>query len=91
MSPPIPWSIIAFAAAYWTRFYSGLPRESIPPIEDTWVSLAMVLFIFPIVFRQSNLYTTNRSRSHIAEVFEIFKAVGFATLVLVALTYFCTS
>ncbi len=80
--------IVAFAAGYWTRFYSGLPHESIPPIEDTWVSLAMVLFIFPIVFRQSNLYTTNRSRSHIAEVFEIFKAMGFATLVLVALTYF---
>lgn len=80
--------IVAFALGYWTRFYSGLPHESIPPIEDTWVSLAMVLFIFPIVFRQSNLYTTNRSRSHIGEVFEIFKAMVFATLVLVALTYF---
>ncbi len=80
--------IVAFALAYWTRFYSGLPHESIPPIEDTWVSLAMVLFIFPIVFRQSNLYTTNRSRSHISEVFEIFKAMVFGTLVLVALTYF---
>ena len=80
--------IVAFAFAYWTRFYSGLPHESIPPVEDTWVSLAMVLFIFPIVFRQSNLYTTNRSRSHISEVFEIFKAMVFATLILVALTYF---
>jgi Undecaprenyl-phosphate glucose phosphotransferase len=80
--------IVAFALAYWTRFHSGLPHESIPPVEDTWVSLAMVLFIFPIVFRQSNLYTTNRSRSHISEVFEIFKAVFFATMILVGLTYF---
>jgi Undecaprenyl-phosphate glucose phosphotransferase len=50
--------------------------------------LAMVLFIFPIVFRQSNLYTTNRARSHIQEVFEIFKAMVFGTLILVAVTYF---
>ena len=80
--------IAAFGLGYWTRFYSGLPHESLPPIEDTWVSLAMVLFIFPVVFRQSSLYTTNRARSHIGEVFEIFKAMLFGTLILVALTYF---
>ncbi len=80
--------LLAFAAAYWTRFYSGLPHESISPVEETWVTLGMVLVIFPIVFRQSQLYTTNRSRTHIAEVFEIFKAMVFATLVLVAVTYF---
>lgn len=79
---------LAFALAYWTRFYSGLPHESIPPLEDTLVSLGMVLAIFPLTFRQANLYTTNRARTHIAEIFEVFKATIFATLLLIALTYF---
>jgi Undecaprenyl-phosphate glucose phosphotransferase len=80
--------VAAFALAYWTRFFSGLPHESIPEQDATLVSLAMVLVIFPVTFRQSNLYTTNRSRSHIGEVFEIFKATVFATLILVGVTYF---
>jgi Undecaprenyl-phosphate glucose phosphotransferase len=80
--------IAAFGLAYWTRFFSGLPHESIPALDDTLTSLGMVLFIFPVTFRQANLYTTNRARSHIGEVFEIFKATVFATLILVGLTYF---
>ncbi len=80
--------IAAFALAYWTRFFSGLPHESIPELDATLSSLLLVLVIFPVTFRQSNLYTTNRSRSHIAEVFEIFKATVFATLILVGVTYF---
>ncbi len=84
------WAVLAlaFGLAYWTRFYSGLPHESIPPLEDTLTSLAMVLVVFPIAYRQANLYTTNRARSHIGEVFEIFKATVFATLLLVAIRYF---
>jgi Undecaprenyl-phosphate glucose phosphotransferase len=78
----------AFWAAWWTRFHSGLPHESIPPMQDTLTSLLMVLVVFPIAFRQANLYTTNRARTHIGEVFEIFKATLFATLLLVALRYF---
>ncbi len=78
----------AFWAAWWTRFQSGLPHESIPPMQDTLTSLLMVLVVFPIAFRQANLYTTNRARTHIGEVFEIFKATLFATLLLVALRYF---
>ncbi|MBL8955115.1 MAG: undecaprenyl-phosphate glucose phosphotransferase [Myxococcaceae bacterium] len=80
--------VAAFWAAYFTRFYSGLPHESIPPLQDTLTSLAMVLIVFPVTFRQANLYTTNRARSHIGEVFEIFKATLFATLLLVAVRYF---
>ena len=48
----------------------------------------LVLVIFPVTFHQSRLYTTNRSRTHIGEVFELFKATITATLILVALTYF---
>ena len=78
----------AFGLAYWTRFYSGLPHETIPPVNETWFSFALVLLVFPIVFRQANLYTTNRARTHIGEMFEIFKATVLATLILVAIRYF---
>jgi Undecaprenyl-phosphate glucose phosphotransferase len=78
---------IAFLAAYATRF-SIFAWESIPELRDTLVTLALVLVIFPVVFRQQQLYTTNRNRSHIGEVFEIFKATVLGTLVLVAISYF---
>ena len=52
------------------------------------MSLAMVLVVFPVTFHQARLYATNRARTHIGEVFEIFKATIIATLILVALTYF---
>src|SRR4051812_31389820 len=68
----------AFGLASLPRFFGALPHESIPPAADTLVSLAMVLVIFPLTFHQANLYTTNRSRTHIGEVFEIFKATIFA-------------
>lgn len=78
----------AFALAYWTRFFSGLPHESIPPWEDSAIVLGFALVLFPVSFRQASLYTTNRARSHLAEVFEVFKATVFASLLLVAATYF---
>jgi len=78
---------IAFALAYATRFY-GPFSNPVLPWTDTLVSLAMVLIIFPVTFHQSRLYATNRSRTHIGEVFEIFKATIIATLIIVALTYF---
>lgn len=78
---------VAFLAAYATRF-TVFTWESIPPVRDTLVTLVLVLVVFPVVFRQQQLYTTNRNRSHIGEVFEVFKATVLATLVLVAVSYF---
>ncbi len=78
---------LAFGMAYFTRF-TLLTTESIPPLTDTLVTLAMALVVFPLTFRQSNLYTTNRARSHISEVFELFKATLFAMLILVAMSFF---
>jgi Undecaprenyl-phosphate glucose phosphotransferase len=78
---------VAFLAAYATRF-TLFAWESLPPTRDTAVTLALVLVVFPLIFRQQQLYTTNRNRSHIGEVFEIFKATVLATLVLVAISYF---
>jgi Undecaprenyl-phosphate glucose phosphotransferase len=79
----------AFGMAYATRFIGVIPvTDGIPPLDETLVSLAMSLVIFPITFHQANLYTTNRSRTHIGELFAVFKASITATLILVALTYF---
>ena len=87
---------IAFALAYATRFWffrsyspdTQLLEATIPPLTDTLVSLALVLIIFPVAFHQARLYATNRARTHIEEVFEIFKAMVTATLIIIALTYF---
>ncbi len=78
---------VAFGLAYFTRF-TVLPFESIPPVGDTLVTWAMALVVFPVTFRQSSLYTTNRARTHIGEVFELFKATIFAMLILVAVSFF---
>ena len=78
---------LAFVLAYLTRFdaLGGWPR---PPVRETLVTLALVLVLFPVAYRQSRLYATNRVRTHLEEVFELFKATITGSLVLVALTYF---
>jgi Undecaprenyl-phosphate glucose phosphotransferase len=78
---------LAFVLAYLTRFdaLGGWPR---PPVRETLVTLLLVLVLFPVAYRQSRLYATNRVRTHLEEVFELFKATITGSLVLVALTYF---
>jgi Undecaprenyl-phosphate glucose phosphotransferase len=77
---------LAFALAYLTRFDAlSAPR---PPTRETLVTLVLVLVLFPVAYRQSRLYATNRVRTHLGEVFELFKATITGSLVLVALTYF---
>ncbi len=78
---------LAFAAAWYTRF-TFFPFETLPPWEENVQTLLLVLVIFPLIFRGSNLYTTNRGRSHISEVFEVFKATALSMLVLVGVSYF---
>src|SRR5678815_5951762 len=79
---------LAFGLAYLIRFdlLGGWP---LPPPRETLVTLLLVLVLFPVAYRQSRLYATNRVRTHLEEVFELFKATITASLVLVALTYFC--
>jgi Undecaprenyl-phosphate glucose phosphotransferase len=78
---------LAFCLAYGTRFYV-FHHEPIPPLSDTLVSFALVLVVFPFAFHQARLYATNRSRTHLQEVFEILRASITATLIIVAVTYF---
>jgi Undecaprenyl-phosphate glucose phosphotransferase len=79
--------LLAFACAYFTRF-NIVGAESLPETRETFITALLSVALFPIVFRQAGLYTTSRGRSHISEVFEVFKASLLATLVLVAVTYF---
>jgi Undecaprenyl-phosphate glucose phosphotransferase len=80
---------VAFGMAYATRFIGVIPvTYGIPPLEETLFSLAVALVVFPAVFHQRNLYTTNRSRTHIGELFAVFKASITATIVVVAVIYF---
>ncbi len=78
---------IAFGLSWYARF-TFFAWETLPPTNETLETLALVLVIFPVIFRGSNLYTTNRGRSHIQEVFEVFKATALSTLVLVGVSYF---
>ena len=78
---------VAFALSYFTRF-DLLHGSPLPPTRETVVTLLLVLVLFPVAYRQSRLYATNRIRTHLEEVFELFKATITASLVLVALTYF---
>jgi Undecaprenyl-phosphate glucose phosphotransferase len=79
---------VAFWLAYFTRFHGPWAPEAPPPLGDSLVTLAMVLVVFPVVFDQARLYATNRIRSHIGEIFEIFRSSLLALLILVALNFF---
>ena len=79
---------LSFALAWLTRFEWVAQVEIAPPTRDTLVTLGLALVIFPLTFRQQNLYTTNRARTHVGEVFEVFKATVLATMILVAVSYF---
>jgi len=78
---------VAFLIAYWTRF-DALHGQPLPELRETLITLVLVLVVFPVAYRQSRLYATNRVRTHLEEVFELFKATITGSLVLVALTYF---
>jgi Undecaprenyl-phosphate glucose phosphotransferase len=80
--------VLAFLAAYVTRFHGPFVPEDMPPLEDHAAALALALLLLPASFHQARLYTTNRVRTHIGEVFEVFKAVLTGSAMLVVFIYF---
>ncbi|HEV3028869.1 MAG TPA: undecaprenyl-phosphate glucose phosphotransferase, partial [Planctomycetota bacterium] len=81
--------VASFGAAYLLRFYGHVfTVESIPPQSDTLTVAVMALILFPLSFRWSGLYTTSRSRTHLSEMFAVFRGVATATLLLAASSYF---
>jgi Undecaprenyl-phosphate glucose phosphotransferase len=78
---------LAFALAYLTWF-TWMHHRPEAPWRDSLVTLGLALVLLPLAYRQAQLYATNRARTNLQEVFQVFKATVTATLVLVALTYF---
>ena len=78
----------AFALAFATRFFGPFAAEGMPPRRETWLTLATALVIFPVTYHQARLYETNRSRTHLGEAFELFRATVLGTVIFVAVMYF---
>ncbi len=81
---------ISFALAYLGRFSFPdlLPFHSVsPPREVLWVGIVATL-LWPGLGFVGGLYTSRRTRSVAAEVFDVLKVSLGTLLVLVALTYF---
>jgi Undecaprenyl-phosphate glucose phosphotransferase len=82
---------LAFHAAYYIRFYSGIipqPPE-IPPLTQYFKILPLVVLLVPAVFALNGLYRSRRGRSRIDEFFSIFVSSTLSTLIIfLALLYF---
>jgi Undecaprenyl-phosphate glucose phosphotransferase len=50
--------------------------------------LAAIATVFPMVFSNQGLYLSGRAKTHLDEIFAVFKGTVIATLIVVAITYF---
>lgn len=81
--------ILSFVVAYFFRFWSGLPTDrGIPDLGDYWHALFGIVPIYLWIFRESHLYEPNRHVRRIEEIFLVIKAVSYASMVLMAITFF---
>ena len=77
-------TFLAFYAAYQIRFFSGLvplPPE-IPPLNQYFKILPLVLVIIPLVFAANGLYKSRRSRSRVDEFFSVTVSSVIATMIV---------
>jgi Undecaprenyl-phosphate glucose phosphotransferase len=82
---------LAFNAAYYIRFYSGIIPQpvEIPPLTQYFKILPLVLALIPAVFAINGLYKSRRGRSRIDEFFSIFVSCALSTLIIfLILLYF---
>ncbi|HQU30417.1 MAG: undecaprenyl-phosphate glucose phosphotransferase [Planctomycetia bacterium] len=80
----------AWILSYYLRFYSDIvpAYKGIPPFK---IYLMLLLFMIPLwgtVFRIFGLYRPRRVSTRLSEIADIGKASTFATLILIALTFF---
>ena len=79
----------AFWLAFFVRFHTDLLPFATPANQRESVVVGfLVLAVWPAVAWISNLYTSHRTRPLLGEVFDTFKAVLVAFLLLVTVTYF---
>ena len=81
--------ILSFVVAYYFRFMGGLPAEhGVPPLSDYWHALLGILPVYLWFFREAGLYQPSRHWRRVEEIFRGVKAVTYAVIVLMALTFF---
>lgn len=81
---------VSYLGAYLFRFSSGIiPRAGDAPDFHRYAqALLLVLPVHMILFRAYGLYQKRRSLRRIEEIFMVFKAVSFAILFFMAITFF---
>lgn len=80
---------LAFASAYWIRFYSGfisIPK-GIPPVESYFLVFPIVCAVFLYVFKTSHLYQKRDRFSLLSEIGKVIRAVSLGFFILMALNF----
>ncbi len=85
-------AVTAFLAAYWLRFYSGLPvPKGIPPFFEYLTLLPVIGVIVPAAFHIQGIYRLRRGRSRVDDFFAVFVGTVLAVVLGVGGTlYFRT-
>ncbi|MEE8580272.1 MAG: undecaprenyl-phosphate glucose phosphotransferase [Myxococcota bacterium] len=80
---------IAWMAAYWLRFFAGIPAPlGIPPVQPYLDALVPILLIWLWLFRSHGLYQPRRSQSLLSEAGALLRATALGVVMLVALSFF---
>lgn len=82
--------LVSFVAAYGIRFTFGIipTRGAHPDFIRYYHAAFIVLPVYLILFRSYGLYQMHRHIRRVEEIFLVIRAVTFATVFLMALTFF---
>lgn len=82
----------SWLAAYWIRFYTGIPAPlGVPPFEPYAQLLVVILPLWFWLFRSRGLYEPQRTSSMVGEAGKVAGATAIGTVLLVAATFFARS
>ncbi len=81
--------VLSFLVAYIVRFFVALPTGlGVPSLEGYLHALFGVIPVYLWLFRECRLYQPARHMRRIEEIFWVIKAVTYATVILMAFTFF---
>lgn len=81
--------VSSFVLAYFFRFWAGLPAgQNMPPLAEYLYALIGIIPVYLWFFHESQLYQPTRHVRRIEEIFLVIKAVTYAVVVLMAVTFF---
>jgi Undecaprenyl-phosphate glucose phosphotransferase len=83
---------LAWLAAYWIRFETGIPAPlGVPEIGAYVEALVAILPLYFVLFRMRNLYEPRRTSSLVAEMGDLVHASTVGVVILVAISFFVRS